>query len=237
VERFMAAIHKKNKHYQKLSECYNELHQFCEKIVQANQTNSRLFSNYYRVAFFGDVLPDQNGKEYIYKEPPMVRLADIAERLKTQYTAKLGPNKVILLPNKPVDKATMQAGTLYLQIVSVDEYLEPHELKERVTPFERKFNLKRFIFETPFTTTGKAQGDFKEQCKRKTILSTELPFPYIKKRIVVKDKFEISLTPIETSTEIIEGRVNALKNEVESPNASTKTLQIVLQGSVLLRKF
>ncbi len=51
----------------------------------------------------------------------------------------------------------MVAGTLYLQIVSVDEYLEPHELKERLTPFERKFNLKRFIFETPFTTTGKAQ--------------------------------------------------------------------------------
>ncbi len=48
--------------------------------------------------------------------------------------------------------------------------------------------------------------------------------------------FQMSLTPIETSTEIIEGRVNALKNEVESPNTSTKTLQIVLQGSVLLRK-
>ncbi len=35
------------------------------------------------------------------------------------------------------------------------------------------------------------QGDFKEQCKRKTILTTELPFPYIKKRIVVVSKTEV----------------------------------------------
>lgn len=35
VERFMAAIYKKNREYQKLAECYSELHQFCEKIVTA----------------------------------------------------------------------------------------------------------------------------------------------------------------------------------------------------------
>jgi hypothetical protein len=49
----------------------------------------------------------------------------------------------------------------------------------------------RFIFETPFTASGKAQGDFKEQMKRKTILTTELPFPYVKKRILVKEKKEV----------------------------------------------
>jgi len=165
----------------------------------------------------------------------MVRLADIADRLKQQFGGKFGADKIATLPNKTVDKSTLKPGMLYLQMVSVDEYLEPHELALRKTPFERKFNLQRFIYETPFTLTGKQQGDFKDQYKRKTILMTELPFPYIKKRILVKEKKEIELTPIETSTEIIEGRVNALKNEVESSNPLTKTLQIVLQGSVLLQ--
>ena len=104
-----------------------------------------------------------------------------------------------------------------------------------MTPFERKSNLSRFIFETPFTQSGKAQGDFKDQWKRKTILRTELPFPYVKKRILVVSKEEVILTPIETSTEIIEGRVTALKTETERFNPSTRTLQIVLQGSLLLR--
>jgi len=164
----------------------------------------------------------------------MVRLSDIAERIKQQYITKFGP-KVIMLPNKPVDKATLQSGNIYLQLVSVEEYLDPEELKTRLTPFERKFNLNRFIFETPFTKEGKQQGDFKEQYKRKTILKTELPFPYVKKRIIVKEKNEIILTPIENSTEIIEGRVRALKTEVTSSAPNTKTLQIVLQGSVLLQ--
>lgn len=77
VERFMAAIHKKNRNYAKLVECYSELHQFCEKIVKVNQDNSRLFSNYYRVAFFGDLLPELDGKEFIYKEPPMVPIHQV----------------------------------------------------------------------------------------------------------------------------------------------------------------
>jgi len=188
VERFIAAIYKKNRNYKKLVECYSELTDFCDKIVKSNQTNSRLFGNYYRVAFFGDLLPELDGKEFIYKEQAMVRLSDIAERIKQQYITKFGP-KVIMLPNKPVDKATLQSGNIYLQLVSVEEYLDPEELKTRLTPFERKFNLNRFIFETPFTKEGKQQGDFKEQYKRKTILKTELPFPYVKKkRIIVKEK-------------------------------------------------
>jgi hypothetical protein len=236
VERFMAAIYKKNRNYPKLAECYAELQKFCEKIVSSDKTNARLFSNFYRVAFFGDLIPELDGKEFIYREPAMVRLGDITERLKAQYASKFPqPGKIVVLPNKPVDRANLQKGVLYLQLVSVDEYLEPDEVAQRITLFERKFNLRRFIFETPFTLTGKAQGDFKDQHKRKTILCSEFPFPYLKKRVLVTEKREILLNPIETSTEIIEGRVTALRHEVESSNPSTKTLQIVLQGSVLLQ--
>ena len=40
----------------------------------------------------------------------------------------------------------------------------------------------RFVFSTPYTATGKAHGDITEQCMRKTILTTQESFPYVKRR-------------------------------------------------------
>ncbi len=44
------------------------------------------------------------------------------------------------------------------------------------------------------------------------------------------------MSPIENAMEIIEDRVHKTKAELETPQPNTKTLQIILQGSVLLRK-
>jgi hypothetical protein len=50
---------------------------------------------------------------------------------------------------------------------------------------------ERFIFETPFTKSGKAHGDTAEQYKRKTVLTLESYFPYLKKRLKVVQKSEV----------------------------------------------
>lgn len=47
-----------------------------------NQSNQRLFSNYYRVAFYGQKLEELDGTEYVYKTSNDCRLADLSERLK-----------------------------------------------------------------------------------------------------------------------------------------------------------
>jgi hypothetical protein len=39
--------------------------------------------------------------------------------------------------------------------------------------FERNNNIRRFMYETPFTKTGKARGDIDEQFKRRTIITRE----------------------------------------------------------------
>jgi hypothetical protein len=44
--------------------------------------NQRIFSNYYRVAFYGKPFKDMDGKEYIYKELNTARVAEVAENLK-----------------------------------------------------------------------------------------------------------------------------------------------------------
>jgi hypothetical protein len=46
---------------------------------------------------------------------------------------------------------------------------------------------------------------------------------------------QIILSPIETARDLIKGRSEALQKELSSTSPNTKTLQIVLQGSVLLR--
>ncbi len=50
---------------------------------QQNQHNTRLFCNYYRVGMYGSKFgEDLDGKEFIYREPPFVRISDLTERLK-----------------------------------------------------------------------------------------------------------------------------------------------------------
>lgn len=62
----------------------------------------------------------------------------------------------------------------WLQITYVQPYFDDEELELRPTLFEQNNNIRRFIYETPFTVSGKAHGSHTEQCKRKTILTSKL---------------------------------------------------------------
>ena len=61
----------------------------------------------------------------------------------------------------------------YVQVTFVEPYFDEDELKQRVTNFERENNIRRFVFETPFTLSGKAHGSLSEQHKRKSILTSK----------------------------------------------------------------
>ena len=52
---------------------------------------------------------------------------------------------------------------------------------------------ERFIYATPFTIDGKAHGELQDQYKRKTILTTQHTFPYIKTRIQVVERTYVSI--------------------------------------------
>lgn len=64
----------------------------------------------------------------------------------------------------------------YIQVTYVVPYFDEKEQQDRRTDFELHHNINRFVFETPFTLSGKKHGDVEEQCKRRTILTGELPF-------------------------------------------------------------
>lgn len=79
----------------------------------------------------------------------------------------------------------------YIQITYVEPYFDTYEMKDRITYFDKNYNLRRFMYCTPFTLDGRAHGELHEQFKRKTILTTSHAFPYIKTRINVIHKEEV----------------------------------------------
>lgn len=87
-------------------------------------------------------------------------------------------------PLSPVPQA-------YIQITYVEPHFDTYELKDRVTYFDRNYGLRTFLFCTPFTPDGRAHGELPEQHKRKTLLSTDHAFPYIKTRIRVCHREEV----------------------------------------------
>ena len=94
------------------------------------------------------------------------------------------------------------------------------------------FCLERFIYATPFTLDGKAHGSLNQQYKRKTILTTERAFPYVKTRISVIDKQQLILGPVEVAIEDLQKKIDELKNSTHQEPADPKILQMVLQGCV-----
>lgn len=87
------------------------------------------------------------------------------------------------------------ASQAYIQITYVEPHFDTYELKDRVTYFDRNYGLRTFLFCTPFTPDGRAHGELPEQHKRKTLLSTDHAFPYIKTRIRVCHREEVGRGP------------------------------------------
>lgn len=86
----------------------------------------------------------------------------------------------------------------------MEPYFDDYEMKDRLTNFEKNFNLRRFMYTTPFTKSGRPRGELSEQYKRKTILTTMHAFPYVKTRINVIQKEEASSGNISVSESVFE---------------------------------
>jgi len=236
--KLVLPIFEKHRRYPELRGSHAALTKIFDCIINSTGAQARLLGSYYRVGFYGSKFEEHEGKEYIYKEPKITRLVEIKDRLQAIFSARFGEENVKIYPDSSsVDRNKLDANLCYLQITSLDKYFEAWELKDRVTYYDQNTNLSRFIFETPFTLqAGKLQtNSLKDQHKRKTILNGEHVFPYVVKRVLVTKKEEINLSPIENSIENVESRTGDFLNELRTTPPNAKTLQSLLQGSLLLQ--
>uniref|UniRef100_A0A2K5SAC7 Dedicator of cytokinesis 6 n=1 Tax=Cebus imitator TaxID=2715852 RepID=A0A2K5SAC7_CEBIM len=228
VYKNLIPILEAHRDYKRLAVVHGKLQEAFTKIMQ-----QRVFGTYFRVGFYGARFGDLDEQEFVYKEPSITKLAEISHRLEEFYTERFGDDVVeIIKDSNPVDKSKLDSQKAYIQITYVEPYFDTYELKDRVTYFDRNYGLRTFLFCTPFTPDGRAHGELPEQHKRKTLLSTDHAFPYIKTRIRVCHREETVLTPVEVAIEDMQKKTRELAFATEQDPPDAKMLQMVLQGSV-----
>ncbi|GAB6031639.1 hypothetical protein CHUAL_009399 [Chamberlinius hualienensis] len=231
VYKILIPIAEASRDFKKLASIHAKLHDAFTKIEM--QMGKRVFGTYFRVGFYGTKLGDLDEKEFIYKEPTLTKLPEISHRLESFYSERYGCDFVeIIKDSNAVDASKLNPEKAYIQITYVEPYFDAYDLRERKTYFEKNFNIKRFIYATPFTMDGKAHGELHEQFKRKTILTTECAFPYVKTRILVVDRVQRDLTPIEVAIEDVQKKTTELAQASKQIPVDPKILQMVLQGSL-----
>ncbi|CAD5111868.1 DgyrCDS1134 [Dimorphilus gyrociliatus] len=229
----MLPLLKSQENYNLLCELHSRLNQIYSKILTDTSLTKRPFGTYFRVGFYGSNFGEIDGDEYIYKERSFTGLAEISQRLENLFGAQFGRGTVeILKDSNQICRENLDPNKMYLQITYVEPFFEDFELLQRKSSFQRNFNIRRFVFSTPFTPTGKAHGEIADQWKRKTILTCENSFPYTKKRIKVVLKQEMNLTPIEVAIEDVQNKVNQLTEACAASKIDVKYLQMVLQGCI-----
>uniref|UniRef100_A0A8C7S489 Dedicator of cytokinesis 7 n=1 Tax=Oncorhynchus mykiss TaxID=8022 RepID=A0A8C7S489_ONCMY len=228
VYKVLIPIHEASRDAKKLATIHGKLQEAFGKI-----DGKRMFGTYFRVGLYGSKFGDLDEQEFVYKEPAITKLAEISHRLEGFYGERYGEDQVeVIKDSNPVDKCKQDPNKAYVQITYVEPYFDTYEMKDRITYFDKNYNLRRFVYCTPFTLDGRAHGDLHDQFKRKTILTTSHAFPYIKTRINIIHKEEIISMPIEVAIEDMQKKTGELAFATHQDPSDAKMLQMVLQGSV-----
>uniref|UniRef100_A0A4W6C4Z7 Dedicator of cytokinesis 8 n=1 Tax=Lates calcarifer TaxID=8187 RepID=A0A4W6C4Z7_LATCA len=231
VYKIIIPISEAHRDFRKLVSTHDKLHRAFDNIIQKG--HKRMFGTYFRVGFYGAKFGDLDEREFIYKEPGITHLPEISHRLENFYSQCFGDDTLIMIKDStPVDRKQLNHSKAYIQITYVEPYFDDYEMKDRLTNFEKNFNLRRFMYTTPFTKSGRPRGELHEQYKRKTILTTMHAFPYVKTRINVIQKEEFDLTPIEVAIEDMQKKTRELAVATHREQPDAKMLQMLLQGSV-----
>ncbi|XP_010610084.1 dedicator of cytokinesis protein 10 isoform X9 [Fukomys damarensis] len=239
VNKPIIAVFEKQRDFKKLSDLYYDIHRSYLKVAEVVNSEKRLFGRYYRVAFYGQAVgffEEEEGKEYIYKEPKLTGLSEISQRLLKLYADKFGADNVkIIQDSNKVNPKDLDPKYAYIQVTYVTPFFEEKEVEDRKTDFEMHHNINRFVFETPFTLSGKKHGGVAEQCKRRTVLTTSHLFPYVKKRIQVISQSSTELNPIEVAIDEMSRKVSELNQICTMDEVDMIRLQLKLQGSVSVK--
>ncbi|XP_059178065.1 dedicator of cytokinesis protein 7-like isoform X2 [Physella acuta] len=231
VYKLMIPIYEQNRDYKKLAHVHQKLYEAFTNVTR--QEGKRIFGTYFRVGFYGSKFGDLNGEEFVYKEHMITKLPEISHRLESFYGERFGHEFVeIVKDSNTVEKDKLDPEKAYIQITYVEPYFDMYEYKERITYFDKNYKLKRFIYATPFTLDGRAHGELHEQYKRKTILTTNHFFPYIKTRVNVIERQQVILTPVEVAIEDIQKKTRELALAMSQEPPDPKILQMVLQGCI-----
>uniref|UniRef100_H2M781 DOCKER domain-containing protein n=1 Tax=Oryzias latipes TaxID=8090 RepID=H2M781_ORYLA len=203
IAKLLVPVYERRHEYEKLSRLYETLHRAYNKIMEVIQSGRRMLGTFFRVAFYGQ------GK----------------------FGNFLKIVKIIQDSNK-VNPKELDSRFAYIQVTFVKPFFEEKEEPEKKTDFEKNHNIKHFVFETPYTLSGKKHGGVEEQCKRRTVLLTSSSFPYVKKRVEVVGEKQAELKPVDVAIDEMKARTAELTKLCSSLEVDMIQLQLKLQGCV-----
>uniref|UniRef100_A0A8C7QHB7 Dedicator of cytokinesis 8 n=1 Tax=Oncorhynchus mykiss TaxID=8022 RepID=A0A8C7QHB7_ONCMY len=232
VYKIIMPVLEAHRDFRELVSTHEKLQRAFDNIIQKG--HKRMFGTYFRVGFYGAKFGDLDEQEFVYKEPGITHLELVSACVCVCnfYSQCFGDALEMIKDSKDIDRSKLDANKAYIQITYVEPFFDDYEMKDRLTNFEKNFNLRRFMYTTPFTKAGRPRGELNEQYKRKTILTTMHTFPYIKTRINVIQKEEFDLTPIEVAIEDMQKKTRELAVATHREQPDAKMLQMLLQGSV-----
>ncbi|KAG8144680.1 hypothetical protein E2320_013145 [Naja naja] len=177
----------------------------------AMKEDAGMMDVHYTEAFF----EEEDGKEYIYKEPKLTGLSEISFRLLKLYGEKFGAENV-----NPKD---LDAKYAHIQVTYLKPFFDEKELLERKTGFERNHNISQFVLR-PRTPCLARNTETWRSSARGGLSSL--------KRIPVSCEQQVNLKPIDVATDEIREKTSELQQLCASPDVDMIQLQLKLQGAV-----
>ena len=206
----------------------------------------RLLGIYYRVALYGQVFEEQNGREYITRQSQVVRLPQLQDMLlkkyKQHYAETLertgGKITVYREAGDVPESCKNDAINGYIQLNQVEPYFgsekqrnhkraegssEPLSLS-RETSFEKFYNVTTFMYDSPFTKNKDGskhnESDLTKQWKKRTFLHSEKAFPFMKQRLYVQRHETVEINPLECAIETMDMQNTRLRTELDTVDIS-----------------
>jgi len=155
-----------------------------------------------------------------------------------QFSELIG-TEVKAIPNKPIADLNLDATGHYIQVISVDPYQDRERVKSKkeITTFDKQHGVDKYVFEAPWCGPdgGKPSEEVSKQWKIRNIYVTPKFYPSLTRRHKVCEENQETLGPLDCAIDLLEIRIELIKLELQLRPPNTKTLQIVLQGSIMLQ--
>jgi hypothetical protein len=104
--KVLIPIYESFRDFKKLGQIHSKLNDCFNKIMIHG--SKRLFGTYFRVGFYGKLFEELDGEEFVYKEPGITKLSEIANKIESFYNEKFAPSVVeIMKDSNNVDRKVL----------------------------------------------------------------------------------------------------------------------------------
>jgi len=156
----------------------------------------------------------------------------------SQYTDFLGV-EIKIIPNKPFSELHLDPSGNYIQVIYVEPYPDREKIRSQkeLTTFDKQHGVDKYGLEAPWCGPegGKLSEDVTLQWKKRNIYIIPKFYPSLTRRHQVSEEIQETLGPLDCAIDLLDNRIELIKLELQLRPPNTKTLQIVLQGSIMLQ--